>query len=52
MLDQLFGIILFIIIILVIDKPSEEWIIVPPINKATFAMYVVMCNLSSLFVFF
>ncbi len=51
MLHQLSSIILFIIIFLVIDKPSKEWIIVPPINKVEFAMYVVMRNLSSLFDF-
>ncbi len=51
MLHQLSSIILFIIIFLTIDKPSKEWIIVPPINKVEFAMYVVMRNLSSLFVF-
>jgi len=53
MLDHLFNIVLdlFIIVFLLIDKPSKEWIVVPPINKAAFAMYVIMCNLSSLFVF-
>jgi hypothetical protein len=48
---QLSGIVLFIIIFLAIDKPSKEWIIVPSINKVMFAMYVVMRNLSLLFVF-
>jgi hypothetical protein len=48
---QLFGIVLFIIIFLATDKPSKEWIIVPSINKVMFAMYVVMHNLSLLFVF-
>ncbi len=53
MLNQLFGIVLdlFIIIFLSINKPSKEWLIVPPINKITFVVYVVMRNLSFLFVF-
>ncbi len=52
MLNQLPSIVLdlFIIIFLSIDKPSKEWIVVPLINKTTFAVYVVMCNLSSLFI--
>ncbi len=53
MLNQLSIIVLdlFIIIFLSIDKPSKEWTIVPPINETTFVVYVVMCNLSLLFVF-
>ncbi len=53
MLNQLSNIVLdfFIILFLSIDKPSKEWIVVPLINKATFAIYVVMGNLFSLFVF-
>ncbi len=42
---------LFIIVFLSIDKPGREWIVVSLINKTTFAMYVVICNFSSLFVF-
>jgi hypothetical protein len=38
---------LFIIVFLSIDIPSKEWIVVPPINKVTFVMNVVMCNLFS-----
>ncbi len=53
MSDQLFGIVLdlFIIVFLSIDKPSKEWIVVPPINEIAFVVYVVMRNLSLLFVF-
>ncbi len=53
MLDQLSDIVLdlFIIVFLSIDKPSKEWIVVPPINKTTFVVYVVMRNLFLLFVF-
>ncbi len=53
MLNQLSGIVwdLFIFIFLSIGKPSKEWIVVSPINKTTFLMYVVMHTLSSLFVF-
>jgi hypothetical protein len=53
MLNQLSSIVwdLFIFIFLSIGKPSKEWIVVSPINKTTFLMYVVMRNLSSLFVF-
>jgi hypothetical protein len=52
MLNQLFGIVwdLFLFLFLSIGKPSKEWIVVSPINKTTFLMYVVMCTLSSLFV--
>jgi len=53
MLDQQYGIVLdwFIIVFLSIDKPNKEWIVIPPINKATFVVYVVMCNLCLLYVF-
>jgi hypothetical protein len=53
MLDQQYGIVLdlFIIIFLSIDKPSKEWTVIPPINKKTFVVYVIMHNLSLLFVF-
>jgi hypothetical protein len=53
MSDQLSGIVLdlFIIIFLLTNKPSKEWMVFPPINKTTFVMYVVMCNLSTLFFF-
>jgi hypothetical protein len=39
------------IVFLSIDKPSKEWIVVPPINKVKFAVYVIMRNLSLLFVY-
>ncbi len=53
MSDQQCGIVLdlSIIVFLSIDKPCKEWTFIPPINKATFVVYVVMRNLSSLFVF-
>jgi hypothetical protein len=53
MSDQQYGIVLdlFIIVFLSIDKPNKECTVIPPINKATFVVYVVMRNLSLLFVF-
>ncbi len=53
MLDHLSGIVLdlFIVTFISIDKLNKEWIVVSPINKTKFAMYVVMHNLSLLFVF-
>jgi hypothetical protein len=39
------------IVFLSIDKPNKEWIVVPPINKTTFAMNIVVRNLSLFFIF-
>ncbi len=52
MSDQLSSIVLdlFIIIFLSIEKPSKEWIVVPPTNKTTLVLYDVIRNLSLLFV--
>ncbi len=48
MSGQQYGIVLdlFIMVFLSIDKPCKEWTVIPPINKATFVVYVVMRNLS------
>jgi hypothetical protein len=43
-LNQLSNVVsnLFTMVCLLIGKPSKEWIVVPPINKGEFSMYVVM----------
>ncbi len=47
MSDQLSSIVLdlFIIIFLSIEKPSKEWIVVPPTNKTTLVLYDVIRNI-------